>query len=382
MKIAIDMLRGKCMSGNEVYTIELTKALVRDYADDEFRAIIYLNKKRESEGAISGVPNVRYLNVLPHELILGRQFMPAVLKFSALIKARVASGVDIYHCTNPLFFPFGVRNAVVTLHDLISLRPEPWTSVASRNFYRQNIGKILREAKVLFAVSDYTRIDAEQHFPDIAGKFVITPLAANPVFRQMHVDREFLTRYGVANPQKPFLLYVGEIQPRKNVEGMLKAFKAMPARLRKEYQIIVIGSARKDNYSSFERAMTALQPDSEIYHFEDVPVEDLVKFYNTAFAFVYLSFFEGFGLPVIEAMSCGCPVLTSSTTSIAEVAGGAALTVDPSDEDAVMAGLHELLTDEALRLSLVEKGVGRSRDFSWKKTAELTMEGYKRALMV
>ncbi|HWR00315.1 MAG TPA: hypothetical protein VN371_00510, partial [Chlorobaculum sp.] len=232
MKIAIDMLRGRCMSGNEVYTIELTKALVRDYAQDEFRAIIYLNKKRESEGTISGFRNLRYLNVLPNELIFGKHFVSAVSKLSTRIKAKVASGVDIYHCTNPLSIPFGVSNAVVTLHDLIALRPEPWTSVASRNFYRQNIEKILREAKLIFAVSDFTRIDAEQHFPDIAGKFVITPLAANPVFRMMSVDREFLARYGVADPQKPFLLSVGEIQPRKNVEGMLKAFRAMPAKLR------------------------------------------------------------------------------------------------------------------------------------------------------
>jgi len=383
MRISIDLLRGRAMTGNEVYTHELTKAMVRLYPESEYYAILYMNRRKEAERAVGKSISIKYLNVLPHDLSLGKKFRPIVSAFSKHIKRAVSENVDLYHCTNPLNYPFGVKNGVVTLHDLIALRKEPWASSGSKMFYRENIEKILREARVILTVSDFTRNDAIKRYPEIADKIFTTPLAANPVFRITETDRNYLQKFGVKDPGKPYILSVAEIQPRKNLGGLVQAFKALPEKIRKEYQLIFVGKTKRgDAQKNFNEELADLRQAYDVYHLQNVPLDDLVKLYNTAHLFVYLSFFEGFGLPVIEAMSCGCPVLTSCTTSLGEVAGRSAYTVDPEDRDSVASALQELLTDESLRARYRQDGLLRAKEFSWEQTARLTMDGYKKALMM
>jgi glycosyltransferase involved in cell wall biosynthesis len=368
------------MTGNEVYTHELTKSMVRCYPDNEYYAILYLNRRKEAERAIGRYASMKYMNMLPHDLLLGKQFRSAVSAISGYLKRSISKTVDLYHCTNPNAFPLGINNGVVTLHDLIALRPEPWSSAGSQMFYRENIEKILSAARMILTVSDFTRNDAIERYPSISDKIFTTPLAANPVFRVTGIDRGYIRKFGVKDPEKPYLLSVGEIQPRKNVGGFVKAFRALPEKTRKEYQLIFVGKAKQEQaQQQFNEELAILRQENDVYHLENVPIDDLVRLYNTAHLFVYLSFFEGFGLPVVEAMSCGCPVLTSSTTSLGEVASNAALTVDPHNHDAVVAALHELLTAESLRARYREIGLLRAGEFSWEKTARLTMEGYKKA---
>jgi len=381
MKIALDLLSGKSLIGNQVYTIELTRALVESYPEHEFRALVYLNKARQAETVIGNYPNLNFLNILPHDLLLGKALRPVINSATDTIKNLAASRVDLYHCTNPLLYPFGLKNGVVTLHDLIALRDEPWSSEKSQTFYRQRIGKVLDEAKSIMTVSEYTLKDLTEMFPACAKKAMVTPNAANPVFRPVVANRSFLSQYGISDSRKPFILLVGEIQPRKNIEGFLDAFSSLPESIQSEFQIVIVGSAKNPhNQERFERSLSSFKSKTKVYHLRNVPLDDLVKLYNTAFAFVYLSFFEGFGLPVIEAMSCSCPVLTSSTTSLGEVAADAGLTADPNDHEAVRHALSELLTNEPLREKLRQKGLERAQFYSWKNTAKLTMDGYVKAL--
>ena len=322
-----------------------------------------------------------YHNILPHRLVLGKKFQQQIQQVSQKLLIAATRKHDLYHATNPVHFPEGIKNGVVTLHDLIALKEQPWSSQGSKEFYREHIRSILQNALLIFSVSHYTAQDAMTKFPELSGKIRVTPLAANPIFRSFNTSRNFLKNYGIRDIEKPFLLFVGEIQPRKNIEAVLHCFDSLPDPLRQSFQLIIIGSARlRDNQKLFEEQVSRLQSTSTVYQLQKVHNEDLVRFYNTAHLFLFPSFFEGFGLPVIEAMSCGCPVITSNTSSLKEVAKNAALTVNPYQREELRSAIIKLIEEEGLRESYCRRGLERAKDFSWEKTARETMEGYRQAI--
>lgn len=381
MDITIDVLKTDVMNGNQVYTIELTRALLRYFPEHQYNALLYLNKKQQAQKTFGSNQKLRYLNILPHNNLVGKSLKPLVSRAVNLAIHSVARHSDIYHCTNPNRFPLGISNGIVTLHDLIALRSEAWVSAGSQEFYRKNIFRILKEAKIVLTVSEFTRQDAIRHFPACEEKLIVTPLAAAPVFRKTVVNRSFLAGYGIPDTKKPYLLYVGELQPRKNIGSLLCAFDVLPPRLRNELQVIIVGSAKSpENREHFRAAVQAMKHRDQVFHLVNVPVEDLVLLYSAAHAFVYLSFYEGFGLPVLEAMSCGCPVLTANNSSLKEIAGNAAITVDPSDTDAVRDCLIRLLTENTLQENLKKLGMIRSAEYTWEETARKTVEGYRLAI--
>jgi len=364
MNITYDVVKTAGYSGNLTYTKDLISALALHFPDNRYRLLTQLNKKKDVEAFFGKNNSFEYRNILLNERMLGEKGRPFFQAINLSVLREAANHTDMYHATNPTHFPDGIKNGVVTLHDLIALLPESWASVDSRTFYHKKISSILQQAKLVFTVSEFTRSDAQHYFPKYADKYVATPLAANPAFRQISTNRNFLLQYGIADPLKPYLLYVGEIQPRKNIEGLLRAFEALPSALQHELQIIIVGHAkRKENLTLFHDAINDMKSRAPVYHLRNVPLVDLVKLYNAAHAFVYLSFYEGFGLPIIEAMSCGCPVLTSKTTSLGEVAADAALTIDPRDHEEITEALKQLLEEGETRKKLIEKGLLRAQEF-------------------
>ena len=351
------------------------------FPENQYKLLTQLNKKKEVAESFTKSDALQYHNVLANEGMLGKKAKPFLRSFNQTVTRLAASRSDLYHASNPTDFPEDITNGVVTLHDLIALRPEPWVSTESIKFYHNNIKAILKQAKVVFTVSKFTKNDAIKHFPEFAHKYFPTPLAANPLFRKINISRDFLLRYGITDIEKPYLLYVGEIQPRKNVEGFLAAFDALPQTLQKELQIIIVGSAKShENLRQFQNAVATMKYPSKVFHLQNVATEDLIKLYNAAYAFIYLSHYEGFGLPVIEAMSCGCPVLTSNTTSLKEVASDAALMVNPDDKDATIHAMTSIIEQSSVRDSLKEMGLLRAACFSWEKNAEKTIAGYNAAI--
>ncbi|NTV46570.1 MAG: glycosyltransferase family 4 protein [Chlorobiales bacterium] len=381
MKIAFDVMKVSGFSGNQVYTNELIKALIKAFPENQYCIITHWHTKKGAQDTFGNSLSVRYWNMLPGQMILGKILKNQIVALNDYLQAAASGSFDLYHCTNPMRFPNRIKNVVVTLHDLIALRDEPWASGGSRRFYQSHIERILDQARVIFTVSDYTRQDAAERFPSLKDKFVVTPLAANPVFKPLEApDQKFLSHYKI--PQdKPFLLFIGEIQPRKNIFGAIQAFEALPESVRKEVNFVVVGRARyRENQEEFDAMVAGLKSRHQIFQVSNVPTEDLVRFYNAALGFVYLSFFEGFGLPVIEAMSSGCPVITSNTTSLREVSEQAALSVNPNDQEEVCEAMRQLIEQDDLRKLLRQKGLQRAREFSWEKTAQKTMAGYRKAL--
>jgi len=381
MKLSINVIKTSVYNGNLTYTTNLINSLAQYFPENQYILLTQLNKKKEVRSSFIKSNTLQYCNILANEGMLGKQGRPWLREFNQKITRMVAHHTDLCHATNPTDFPEGVTNGVVTLHDLIALRKNPWASPDSIKFYRHHISNILQQAKVVFTVSEFTKNDALQHFPEYAEKYLPTPIAANPLFKKIETNRDFLLNYGIRDINKPYFLFVGEIQPRKNIEGLLEAFDALPASLTKDLYIIIVGSAKRhENLQQFQKAIAGMKSPAKVVHLQNVPMDDLIKLYNTAYAFVYLSHFEGFGLPIIEAMSCGCPVLTSNTTSLSEVAGNAALTVNPDDKEAIIDAMTKIIEDNTERNSLKAKGYLRAKDFTWERTAQKTIAGYKTAM--
>ena len=187
------------------------------------------------------------------------------------------------------------------------------------------------------------------------------------------VTQEVLAALGI---EGRYVLAVGTLEPRKNLSRLLDAHMQLPEALRARFPLMVAGGGGWKNEELTEKLATV----DHVRHLGAVDRSQLTALYTGAALFVYPSIAEGFGLPILEAMACGTPVLTSNTTSMPEIAGGAALLVDPHDTTAIARQLEQLLTDSVAVKDLSERGLARAQEFSWEKTARATLDVYRAAL--
>ena len=266
---------------------------------------------------------------------------------------------------------------VVTVHDLGYLHVPESFPVALRVALRVLVPPSMTRASRIITISEFTRRDILARYPIRPEKITVTPLAAEARFRPC-VEAEtvaVLDRYGL---RPGFVFSLGRLNRRKNLERLLNAY----ARLRKEGSVdvpLVIGG--KPDYGIGEALRRAkLSEDTSGVRFTGlIPDEDLPAFYSGAACFVYPSLFEGFGLPALEAMACGAPVIASNRAAIPEVVGNGALSVDPESVEALAQGMKRILTDRGLSMDLSRRGLARSREFSWEETARRTLAVYREA---
>lgn len=283
--------------------------------------------------------------------------------------------LDVFHAQY-IIPPFCNCKTVTTIPDIAYEHyPEFFTA-----WYRLRSQALIRRsaqrANHIITVSEYSKKDISRTYDIDPAKITVTYEGAGPDFfprNKVESQERVKKQYGIS---PPFLVYVGRIQERKNLRRMLSAY----ARLKRELsdqKLVLVG--KKDWMSeSIEAHLKALDLSDIVTLTGYVPSTDLPLFYSAAEAFVYPSVFEGFGLPVIEAMACGVPVLTSYGSSLEEIAGGAALLVDPLSEESIANGLRKIVGDSSLRDNLGRAGLARSAAFSFKNTAEQTAEVYKR----
>ena len=173
----------------------------------------------------------------------------------------------------------------------------------------------------------------------------------------------------------PFILYLGTLEPRKNLKSLILAYNEIKKKF-PEYKLI-IGGAKGWGYKNIFQIIDNLGIDKDIIFTGYIPEKDLPSLYNSAELFVYPSFYEGFGLPPLEAMACGTPVITSNTSSLPEVVGNAGIMVDPNNVNQLADAMYKVLTDDNLRRDMIKKGLKRAKMFSWKKTAKETLKVYE-----
>jgi glycosyltransferase involved in cell wall biosynthesis len=281
---------------------------------------------------------------------------------------------DVLFAPNFIPPPTRAPALVVTVHDL-AFRRYPETAPHGTRWWLERLDRTLARAARIIAVSEYTRRDLVELYGVASERVVVIPHGVDRVAFRPASEREVESvrrRFGIAGP---YLLSLGGIEPRKNLHGLIAAYAALPAEVRPLLVIAGAGVAwNPEGGRLLDAALAELPAEVRggISLVGYVSGTDKAALIGGAEALVYPSLYEGFGLPVLEAMACGTPVLTSDVSALPEVAGGAAVLVEPRSVDSIREGMERLLTDERLRARLVEAGMARAATFSWTETAERT----------
>jgi glycosyltransferase involved in cell wall biosynthesis len=282
--------------------------------------------------------------------------------------ARAANaGAEAFLSTNSYLTAWFLRvPTVVVVYDLVPFQPEVAARRSSGLIERATIGRGVRRAERLVCISEATRSDLVERHPEAATKAVVVPLAADERFARPHDDEELAEtrrRYGL---EQPFVLSAGTLEPRKNLARLIQAFAELSDTARGEAVLALVGPRGWDDD---EILRLARGQGDRVRLLGHVPDDDLAALYASCTAFAYPSLYEGFGLPVLEALAAGAAVLTSDVSSLPEVGGDAVLYVDPRSVEAIRSGLEQLLTPTGAREGLRARARGQAGRFSWERTA-------------
>lgn len=286
-------------------------------------------------------------------------------------------GADLLHApafVGPLRAPCP---QVITVHDLSFMRFPEFFRRANRLYLRTMTRVACRRAQAVIAVSAFTAREVTELLGVPPARVHVIHHGVEPRFRPLPPEdvTRFRQRHGL--PAR-FILHVGTLEPRKNLIRLVRAFAQVAPQASDVH--LVLAGGRGWLYDALFAEVERLALRDRVHFPGYVAAEALPFWYNAAYGFVYVSAYEGFGLPVLEALACGVPTLTSATTSLPEAAGDAALTVPPDDETAIAGGLARLLTDAPLRADLRQRGLEHAARFSWAETARRTVALYRRVL--
>ena len=264
----------------------------------------------------------------------------------------------------------------ITLHDIIPLRMPETVSDRYLKIFNDELPNMLKQCEGIITVSEFSKKDIAKEFNFPEEKIFVTPLAAEDIYKPLSkckCKKIIKDKYGI---EDNFVLYVGGFSPRKNIIGLIEAFSLIPPTKRKNSKLVITGN-KGFSYPKYQKRADDLGISNDVIFTDFIPLEDLPVFYNGAEVLVYPSLYEGFGLPPLEAMACGTPVIASNITSIPEVCYDSALLINPYNIDDLSYAIERVLNDSLLMLTMVKKGLLRSMNFSWQKTAQLTTNAYK-----
>lgn len=318
-----------------------------------------------------------------NDVIIGSSRGKIVNPFS-LSKSLKTNEIDVLHLPSHMFpqvSPFYINTnvkKVLTIHDLIPLlycKKLPF----HYKFWTSTLKIIKNRPDSIITDSMNTKKDLINFLKIPEEKITVIPLAHNknykPLKNKSIIKKELELKYSI---HLPFILYVGSIEVRKNILLLFKSFYKLLKKGVKS-NLVLIGSPGY-GFEDMVKTVNELGLSKNVFFLGYVPDQDMVKFYNTAELFVFPSFYEGFGLPPLEAMACGCPVITSNTSSLPEVVGNAGFTLDPNDYNAFAESMYQVLTNESLKTEMTKKSLKRAKLFSWENTAKETWQVYEDVL--
>jgi len=309
----------------------------------------------------------------------GRSFSLSIL--SSALSGRSFQGLksikelQLFHAPDHLIPKLSIP-VIASLMDPIPLIRPDWVKSRFRFIKQYLFLKSVQWADHFITISNFVADDIADHFH--LPRKSITPIhlgVDDKYFRVANIDlrNSVLRKYSLSNG---FFLFIGTLQPRKNISRLIQAFKQLPLELQHEFPLVVIG---RNGWNADEdiTAMKRLEEQSIGRWLDYVSDEDKAVLLQCAGAFVFPSLYEGFGLPVLEAFASKTPVITSNSTSLPEVAGGAAMLVDPYSPDSIADAMLQIVSNQEMALGLIERGKIRAREFSWTETASKTAEVYK-----
>ncbi|MDY7014149.1 MAG: glycosyltransferase family 1 protein [Cyanobacteriota bacterium] len=282
---------------------------------------------------------------------------------------------DILNGTDYFVYPCQHSLKVMTVYDLTFLKYPEYASPIVRKTYAERVHRCLQWTDLIITFARSTRHDIANYFNYNADRIAVTSAASRFSQTRLNVNPS----NPISSFSAPYFLFVSTLEPRKNVVGLIEAFNELKKRYKIEHHLILIGKIGW-NYQPILDAIARSPWKHQIHHLNYLPDEEVACFYANADVFVYPSYYEGFGLPVLEAMTLGAPVITSNTSSLPEVAGDAAILIDPWKPMQLAEAIFRVIGDSNLRQSLISKGKERAKLFSWERTAKETLQAYRMLL--
>jgi glycosyltransferase involved in cell wall biosynthesis len=289
-----------------------------------------------------------------------------------------AQHIDVFHGLDhigvPLFTKVG--RYVVTIHDMIPLVRPQFVTRKHHLVVAAACRRVRQQADVVIVPSEATKADVMRQLQISAHRIAVIPWGCDERFQPRGDPERFAIvqrKYGL--PAR-YLLFVGTLEPRKNLTTLLNAYARLRAELRDHGVKLVVVGRKGWLYTEIFETMQALALHDDVLFTDFVEDEDLPELYRGALLLVFPSLYEGFGLPILEAMASGIPVIASNTSSMPEVAGDAALLIDAQNPEAIAGGIAQILADERLRNTLTQRGLARSQCFTWESVAEKTLALY------
>jgi len=288
---------------------------------------------------------------------------------------------DVFHAPSFVIPRMLPSKSVITLHDLTHIKFNGEFNKLVQLYYKCIVRPSTKKARLIIADSESSKKDIINWANIDASRVRVTSLAVENNYRLVNdknVLKNVKIKYKIG---KEYILYNGNKKPHKNVESLVKAFCRLRTEKKIDYSLVIVGERNDNeaetNYLGLEKIVNDYKLLNEVIYTGHVADDDLVLLYNAAAVFVFPSFYEGFGLPPLEAMSCGCPVVASNSSSLPEVCGDAAQYVDPYNIDDIVEGIYKVFSDDKLRKDLIRKGFLRAAAFSWEKCARETLSIYE-----
>lgn len=370
MKIGIDGRLYGGHTGIGRYTTSLVTALVRlpEWKDD----LILLGTNARA----CLIDGVRFMGFeSKHRIVWSNLHAPYCIR---------TRGIEVYHAVDnlglPILFPKGDARYVLTVHDLVPLRFPASVSWKHRWYFRIALGHLVQLADVIIVDSEATKKDLLDVYPGLKSSIEVIYLGIDHTrFFQAAGGRlgdELRRKYQIRD--EPYILFVGVLEPKKNLPNLLRAFERLRRTWKngRDHQLVLAGPK-----GWMVEEIFSVAKEEGLQEWAIIPGaiedEDLPALYCGAEVFVFPSIYEGFGLPPLEAMACGVPVITSDTSSLPEMVGDAAITVSPYDIEGLAAAMRRVLEDQTLREEMRQKGLQRVQYFSWEKTARQTLKVYE-----
>jgi glycosyltransferase involved in cell wall biosynthesis len=367
MRIAFDAhMIGERETGNESYALNLLRGLATLPDDDNTYAVL-TPRPQALRDAITLPPRFEVVRVRPAASVLRIPLgMPLAIR---------SARADLLHVTY-IAPPRPGCPTVVAVHDLSYLAHPEWLSWRVRFTLKQLVPRSVRAAARVIAISDFTKRDLVQRYGLPPEKIVVVPLAAGANVTPLPDAAALPLPAGIRDP---FILAVGNLEPRKNLATLIEAFAELVRQHAFGGQLVIAGKAKYRGEGT-AGVVARLGLEGRVTFTGFVDDATLRLLYNRAALFAYPSLYEGFGLPLLEAMACGCPVVASNATAIPQTAGDAAILVDPTSSAALTAAMARVLGDAELARRMSIEGKAQAARYSWTRTAELTRAVYAHAL--
>ncbi|MDH6067716.1 glycosyltransferase family 4 protein [Chrysosporum ovalisporum APH033B] len=304
-------------------------------------------------------------------LLLASEFRPGLSYWE-----KYFDSPDILHGTNYSVYPCQNSLKVMNIYDLTFIKYPQYVDAVVKT-YTQRVRRCLQWTDLVLTISESSKQDIIQYLQVAPEKIYVTPLASryHPSFLEPGNIQQLKTKIKYDFSQ-PYILFVSTIEPRKNIENIITAFNFLNKKYKIPHQLVLIGK-KGWNYKPIFAAIENSPWQNKIHHLEYLNNQLLGLFYSQADVFVYPSHYEGFGLPLLEAMTLGAAVVAANTSSLPEVAGDAAILIDPNDPMQLAEAIIQVIIDSQLRQQLINKGRERAKIFSWQRTAKETLKAYQ-----